>query len=61
MSAKIQKKYSVSAAGTLNISAEGNLSIVNPETGEMFALDELLADFNDKDVKIGCNYAEDVD
>lgn len=61
MSAKIQKKYSVSAAGTLKIENDGIISILNEETGELFALDELLSDFADKEVKLGCNYAEDVE
>ena len=61
MSAKIQKKYAVSAAGDLNINDEtGLITITNAETGEVFDLGELLSDFNGRDVKISCNYAEDI-
>lgn len=61
MSAKIQKKYAVSAVGDLNINNEtSTMVITNSETGETFDLAELLIDFNGKEVKISCNYAEDI-
>lgn len=60
MSAKIQKKYSVNAAGQLNIYENGNIGITNADTGETFELAELLSDFNGRDIKIACNYAEDI-
>lgn len=61
MSAKIQKKYSVNATGDLNIDAENSvISITNTETGETFDLIDLLSDFNNRTVKISCNYAEDI-
>lgn len=61
MSAKIQKKYAVSATGDLDINSEnGILTIINSETGEVFSLADLLADFDGREVKISCNYAEDI-
>lgn len=61
MSSKIQKKYSVSAVGDLVINSEtGAMNITNSETGEVFDLSELLSDFNGREVKIACNYAEDI-
>lgn len=61
MSAKIQKKYSVNAAGSLTINDDNSqINITNSDTGETFDLADLLSDFNGKDVKISCNYAEDI-
>ena len=60
MAAKIQKKYAVNAAGELHIGEDGTLAITNADTGETFDLAEVLADFNNKDIKITCNYAEDI-
>lgn len=61
MSAKIQKKYSVNATGDLNINTENSvITIINTETGETFNLIDLLSDFDGREVKISCNYAEDI-
>lgn len=61
MSAKIQKKYSVNASGSLAINDDNSqINITNSDTGETFDLADLLSDFNGKDVKISCNYAEDI-
>ena len=60
MSAKIQKKYSVNATGELHISNDGLITISNVDTGEVFDIADLLSDFEGKDVKISCNYAEDI-
>ncbi len=61
MSAKIQKKYSVNANGELYIDANSSqISITNADTGEAFDLAEILSEFNGRDVKISCNYAEDI-
>lgn len=61
MSAKIQKKYAVNATGELSINSEnGLMNVINTETGEAFDMFELLADFNGREVKISCNYAEDI-
>jgi predicted RNA-binding protein with RPS1 domain len=60
MSAKIQKKYSVNATGELHINDDGLIAISNVDTGEVFDVAELLSDFEGKDVKISCNYAEDI-
>lgn len=60
MSAKIQKKYSVNATGELHINDDGLITITNIDTGEVFDVADLLSDFEGKDVKISCNYAEDI-
>ena len=60
MSAKIQKKYSVNATGELHINDDGAMTITNVDTGEVFDVSDLLSDFESKDVKITCNYAEDI-
>ena len=61
MSAKIQKKYSVNAAGELHISVNDNImTLTNVDTGEVFELTDILSDFDGRDVKITCNYAEDI-
>ena len=61
MSAKIQKKYSVSATGDLHIDSDGSqITITNSDTGETFDLATLLEDFDGKEIKISCNYAEDI-
>ena len=59
MSAKIQKKYAVSANGELHINGD-IVSVTNIETGEVFPLVDLLSDFDSREVKIACNYAEDI-
>lgn len=59
MSAKIQKKYAVSASGELHINSD-IVSVTNIETGEVFPLVDLLSDFDGREVKIACNYAEDI-
>lgn len=59
--AKVQKKYSVSAEGELNITEDGVATITNMETGEVFVLTDVLADFVEREVKISCNYAEDIE
>lgn len=59
MSAKIQKKYVVSANGELHINGD-IVSVTNIETGEVFPLVDLLSDFDGREVKIACNYAEDI-
>jgi hypothetical protein len=59
MSAKIQKKYSVNASGELHFD-NGNITITNVDTGEIFDLAEVLVDFEGREVKIACNYAEDI-
>lgn len=56
--ASITKKYSLSANGILSIT-DTNVSIENPDTGELIDLVELLSDFADKTVKLSVNYDED--
>ena len=61
MSAKIQKKYAVTANGELHIDVDGGtINVTNTETGETFDLTEILSDFDGREVKISCNYAEDI-
>ncbi len=61
MSAKIQKKFAVDAKGELHIDTDtATLTVTNTETGEAFDLADLLSDFNGREVKISCNYAEDI-
>ena len=61
MSAKIQKKYAVTANGELHIDVDGGtINLTNTETGETFDLAEILSDFDGREVKISCNYAEDI-
>lgn len=61
MSAKIQKKYAVTANGELHIDVDGGtINVTNTETGETFDLAEILSDFDGREVKISCNYAEDI-
>lgn len=59
--AKVQKKYAVSAEGELNIAEDGAATITNMETGEVFILKDVLSDFAGREVKISCNYAEDIE
>lgn len=56
--ANITKKYSLSAKGILAIEND-TIGIENTDTGEIFNLQDLLADFKDKYVKFSVNYDED--
>lgn len=56
--AAITMKYSLSANGILDI-ADSGMYIENPDTGEMVDLKELLADFNDRGVKLSITYDEE--
>ena len=56
--ASITKKYSLSANGILSIT-DNNVSIENPDTGELINLAELLDEFADRSVKLSVNYDED--
>ena len=56
--ANITKKYSLSAKGILAIE-DGTIGIENTDTGEIFNLQDLLADFKDKYIKFSVNYDED--
>jgi hypothetical protein len=56
--ASITKKYSLSAQGILSIT-DNDVSIENPDTGEMISLADLLSDFADRTVKLSVNYDED--
>lgn len=56
--ANITKKYSLSAKGILAIEND-TIGIENTDTGEIFNLQDLLADFKDKYIKFSVNYDED--
>jgi hypothetical protein len=56
--ASITKKYSLSANGILAIT-DNNVSIENPDTGELIDLTELLSEFANRTVKLSVNYDED--
>lgn len=56
--ASISKKYSVSANGILSID-DDKVAVEVEDTGELVFLNDLLSDFNDKDVKLSCTYNED--
>lgn len=56
--AAVTKKYSLSASGILAITDEG-VGVELPDTGELIYLNDLLADFADKAVKLSINYDED--
>lgn len=56
--ASITKKYSLSANGILSIT-DKDVSIENPDTGELINLAELLNEFANRTVKLSVNYDED--
>lgn len=56
--ASITKKYSLSANGILQVT-DTNVSIENPDTGELINLVDLLSEFADRSVKLSVNYDED--
>lgn len=58
MASSITKKYAINAKGILHIDGE-YIGIENTDTGEMFSLPELAADFADKTVKFSITYDED--
>ena len=56
--ASITTKYSLNANGILHVT-DTNVSIENPDTGELINLADLLSDFADRTVKLSVNYDED--
>lgn len=58
MADKIVRKYNVSAQGILTID-DGVLYISCEDGAQDVSLAKLLEDFNDKQVKISCNYDEE--
>ena len=56
--ANIKKKYSLNAKGILVIEND-IIGIENTDTGELFSLQDLLADFADKSVSLSVNYDEE--
>ena len=56
--ANIKKKYSLNAKGILVIEND-IIGIENTDTGELFNLQDLLADFADKSVSLSVNYDEE--
>ena len=58
MASKIQKKFSVSAKGIIDVT-DGIVSIENEDTGELINLATLIEDFDGKDCSLSINYGED--
>ena len=56
--ANIKKKYSLNAKGILVVEND-IIGIENTDTGELFRLQDLLADFADKSVSLSVNYDEE--
>ena len=56
--ANITKKFSLSAKGILAIE-DNVIGIEDVDTGEFINFIELLADFNEKSIKMSINYDED--
>jgi hypothetical protein len=59
MADKIVRKYNVSAQGILTIDADGRLYVSCEDGAQDVSLAKLLEDFNDRQVKISCNYDEE--
>lgn len=55
---KIQRKYSISAKGTLDIT-DGVVSLENEDTGELINLTELFDGFQDKEVSLSLQFSEE--
>ena len=59
MADKIVRKYNVSAQGILTIDEDGRLYVSCEDGAQDVSLAKLLEDFNDRQVKISCNYDEE--
>ncbi len=56
--AAIVKKYNLSAQGILVIE-DDTIGIENVDTGELIEMEDLLADFKDRTVKLSISYDEE--
>ena len=54
----VKKKYNVNIKGVLNINSDGRIIMAVEDMGDM-PLDEILSDFDGRDVKIALSYEED--
>ena len=57
--ANIIRKYSLNARGILHVDGGECVGIENVQTGEIVQLDDLLADFDGRAVKMSVNYDEE--
>lgn len=57
--ANIIRKYSLNASGILHVDVGEFVGIENVQTGEIVQLDDLLADFDGRAVKMSVNYDEE--
>jgi hypothetical protein len=60
MASKVSKKSSINISGVLDISEDGKVSVLVEDCEKPFALNELFADYADKEVKISIAYGEDI-
>jgi hypothetical protein len=54
----VKKKYNVNIKGVLNINADGRIIMSIEDMGDM-PLDEILNDFDGREIKIAVTYDED--
>jgi hypothetical protein len=54
----VKKKYNVNIKGVLNITSDGRIVMSIEDIGDM-PLDEILEDFDGREVKIAVTYDED--
>jgi hypothetical protein len=54
----VKKKYNVNIKGVLNINADGRIIMSIEDMGDM-PLDEILEDFDGREIKIAVTYDED--
>lgn len=54
----VKKKYNVNIKGVLNITSDGRIVMSVEDIGDM-PLDEILEDFDGREVKIAVTYDED--
>ena len=54
----VKKKYNVNIKGILNVNSDGRIIMSIEDMGDM-PLDEILEDFDGRDVKITLSYEED--
>lgn len=59
MADKIVRKYNVSAQGILTIDEDGRLFVSCEDGAQDVSLAKLLEDFDNRQVKISCNYDEE--
>lgn len=58
---KVSKKSQISIQGILDITEDGKLVVEVEDISDPFPLDELFAEFKDRDVKIVIALSEDIE